>query len=139
VRALLDGNVLITGLLARTGAPARLLLGKWLEGEFELVVTERLLAELEATLARPKLLRHFDEAEVSGFLELLGARHVSDRRRAPARARRLDSRALPACLPPQPLVGGTNGRKLGFTASRFGAGAGAPCSRSGDSWESLSL
>jgi len=68
VRALLDVNVLISGLLARTGAPA-LLLGKWLEGEFELVVTERLLAELEATLARPKL--RFDEADVRGFLELL--------------------------------------------------------------------
>jgi uncharacterized protein len=70
VRALLDVNVLISGLLARTGAPARLL-EKWLEGEFELVVTERLLVELEATLARPKLRRHFDEAEVSGFLDLL--------------------------------------------------------------------
>jgi putative PIN family toxin of toxin-antitoxin system len=70
VRALLDVNVLISGLLARAGAPA-LLLARWLEGEFELVVTERLLAELEATLARPKLRRHFDEAEVNGFLELL--------------------------------------------------------------------
>jgi putative PIN family toxin of toxin-antitoxin system len=70
VRALLDVNVLISGLLARTGAPA-VLLGKWLEGEFELVVTERVLAELEATLARPKLRRRFDEAEVSGFLQLL--------------------------------------------------------------------
>jgi len=70
VRALLDVNVLISGLLARTGAPA-LLLGKWLEGEFELIVTERLLAELEATLARPKLRRLLDEAEVSGFLELV--------------------------------------------------------------------
>ena len=70
MRALFDANVLISGLLTRAGAPA-LLLGKWLEGEFELVVTERLLAELEATLARPKLRRHFDEAEVSGFLDLL--------------------------------------------------------------------
>jgi len=70
VRALLDVNVLISGLLSRTGAPAGLL-GKWLEGEFEIVVTERLLAELEATLGRPKLRRHFDEAEVSGFLALL--------------------------------------------------------------------
>jgi uncharacterized protein len=70
VRALFDANVLISGLLSRTGAPT-LLLAKWLEGEFELVVTDRLLAEVEATLARPKLRRHFDQAEVSGFLELL--------------------------------------------------------------------
>ncbi len=70
MRALFDVNVLISGLLSRTGAPARLL-GKWLEGEFELVVTERLLAELEVTLRRPKLRRHFDDTDVSGFLELL--------------------------------------------------------------------
>ena len=70
MRALFDVNVLISGLLSRTGAPARLL-GMWLEGEFELVVTERLLAELEATLARPKLRRHFDEEEVGEFLQLL--------------------------------------------------------------------
>ncbi len=70
MRALLDVNVLISGLLARTGAPARLL-GRWLEGEFELVVTGSLLAELEATLARPKLRRHVDEAEAGEFLELL--------------------------------------------------------------------
>jgi putative PIN family toxin of toxin-antitoxin system len=70
VRALFDANVLISSLLSRAGAPARLL-AKWLEGEFELVATERLLAELEATLARSKLRRHLDEAEISGFLELL--------------------------------------------------------------------
>jgi uncharacterized protein len=70
VRALLDVNVLISGLLARSGAPAHLL-GKWLEGEFELVATERLLAELETTLARPKLGLHIDEVEVSEFVQLL--------------------------------------------------------------------
>ncbi len=85
MRALFAVNVLISGLLARAGAPA-LLLGKWLEGEFELVVTERLLAELEATLARPKLRRHFDEAEVSGFLELLRglAESIEDPEAAPS-------------------------------------------------------
>jgi len=70
VRALFDANVLISGLLSRAGAPAQLL-AKWLEGEFELVVTDRLLAELEATLARPKLRRHLDRGEAGGFLELL--------------------------------------------------------------------
>lgn len=70
MRALLDVNVLISSLLARSGAPASLL-GKWLEGEFELVVTERLLGELEGTLARPKIRAHIDEAEGKRFLELL--------------------------------------------------------------------
>jgi uncharacterized protein len=70
VRALLDVNVLIAGLLSRTGSPARLL-GKWLEGEFELVIADLLLDELEKTLARPKLRRLLDDDEISAFLELL--------------------------------------------------------------------
>ena len=70
MRALFDANVLISGLLSRRGAPAQLL-ARWLEGEFELVVTDRLFTELEATLARPKLRRHLDEVDVRGFLDLL--------------------------------------------------------------------
>jgi putative PIN family toxin of toxin-antitoxin system len=70
VRALLDANVLISGLLSRTGAPAQLL-AKWVEGSFELVVSERLIAEVEATFARPKLRRRFQNEEIEEFLELL--------------------------------------------------------------------
>ncbi len=70
MRALLDVNVLIAGLLSRTGSPARLL-GKWLEGEFELVISDLLLDELEKTLARPKLRRLLNDDEISAFLELL--------------------------------------------------------------------
>lgn len=70
MRALLDVNVLIAGLLSATGSPARLL-GKWLEGEFELVLSDRLVDELERTLARPKLRLLLDEEEISAFLELL--------------------------------------------------------------------
>lgn len=70
MRALLDVNVLIAGLLSRTGSPARLL-GKWLEGEFELVVSDLLLDELEKTLQRPKLRRLLDDDEVTAFLKLL--------------------------------------------------------------------
>ena len=41
---------------------------------------------MEATLARPKLRRHFDEAEVSGFLELLRglAESIEDPEAAPS-------------------------------------------------------
>jgi putative PIN family toxin of toxin-antitoxin system len=70
VRALLDVNVFIAGLLSRTGSPA-LLLGKWLEGEFELVISDRLLDELEHTLARPKIRRLLDDDDVGAFLGLL--------------------------------------------------------------------
>jgi uncharacterized protein len=89
VRALFDANVLISGLLSRVGAPAHLL-ARWLEGEFELVVTERLLQELEATLARPKLRRQLDEAEISGFLELL--RGLAERVEDPEAGPRITSK-----------------------------------------------
>jgi hypothetical protein len=39
VRAVLDPNVLIAALLSPTGAPAQLV-GRWLGGEFELVVSD---------------------------------------------------------------------------------------------------
>jgi uncharacterized protein len=70
VRALLDVNVLIAGLLSRTGPPARLL-GRWLEGDFELVLSNRLVGELEKTLSRPKLRRLLNDEESRAFLELL--------------------------------------------------------------------
>jgi len=86
VRALLDVNVLIAALLSRTGAPAQLV-GKWLSGEFELVVSERLLAELAATLARPKFRHRLDRGLIEGYLQLLGsglAETAEDPERAPA-------------------------------------------------------
>ena len=73
MRALLDVNVLIAGLLSRTGSPAGLL-GKWLEGEFELVISDLLLAFSRKRLpadVRPKLRRLLDDDEISAFLELL--------------------------------------------------------------------
>lgn len=70
MRALLDVNVFVAGLLSPTGSPAGLL-GKWLEGEFELVISDLLLDELEHTLARPKIRRLLDDEETRGFLALL--------------------------------------------------------------------
>jgi putative PIN family toxin of toxin-antitoxin system len=54
VRAVLDPNVLISALLSPAGSPARVLRA-WDAGQFELVVSPLLLAELERALAYPKL------------------------------------------------------------------------------------
>ena len=54
MRFVLDVNVFVSGLLSRSGAPAQLL-KRWLDGDFELVVSEQLLDELERTLAAPKI------------------------------------------------------------------------------------
>jgi putative PIN family toxin of toxin-antitoxin system len=64
LRAVLDPNVIISGLLSASGAPADVLRACD-RGEFEVVVSPKLLAELERALAYPKLRRHIsaDEAK----------------------------------------------------------------------------
>jgi putative PIN family toxin of toxin-antitoxin system len=75
VRAVLDANVLIAALLSPSGAPARIL-SRWLSGDFELVVSERLLAELERALAYPKLRRLITKRDADEFVSLLRASTV---------------------------------------------------------------
>jgi putative PIN family toxin of toxin-antitoxin system len=70
LRAVLDANVLISALLSRTGAPARLLLA-WQEGRFELIVSPGLLAELGRALAYPKLCRLIPASDAEAFVAWL--------------------------------------------------------------------
>jgi putative PIN family toxin of toxin-antitoxin system len=84
VRAVLDVNVLISALLSRTGAPARLV-ELWLAGELELVVSEMLLAELERALAYPKVRDRIPRADAERFVLLVRelAEFVPDSAAAP--------------------------------------------------------
>ena len=70
MRVVLDVNVLVAALLSRAGAPGRLV-ALWLEGAFELVISEQLLAELRRTLAHPKLRRHVSRDDAADFIALL--------------------------------------------------------------------
>jgi probable toxin-antitoxin system toxin component, PIN family len=70
LRVVLDVNVLVSALLSRAGAPGRLL-ALWLEGAFELVVSEELLAELGRALAYPKLREHISPEDAADFIALL--------------------------------------------------------------------
>jgi putative PIN family toxin of toxin-antitoxin system len=70
VRAVLDPNVLISVLLSRDGAPARVVRA-WLDGRFELVVSEALLAELERALGSPKLRMRIPGEDGRAFAALL--------------------------------------------------------------------
>ena len=54
MRAVVDVNVLISGVLSAKGSSAEILRASR-NGEFELIVSELLLAELRRTLAYPKL------------------------------------------------------------------------------------
>ena len=87
MRAVLDPNVLISALLAPNGAPAQAL-SRWVGGEYDLVVSPFLLAELERALAYPKLrARIAPEAagEIVSFLER-AAILMMDREKSPRRS-----------------------------------------------------
>jgi putative PIN family toxin of toxin-antitoxin system len=70
LRFVLDVNVLVSALLSKHGAPGRLIT-QWLEGGFELVVSEELLAELIQTLGYPRLRERVPEEDATEFVELL--------------------------------------------------------------------
>jgi uncharacterized protein len=70
LRVVLDVNVLVSALLSRAGAPGRLI-ALWLEGAFELVVSEELLTELGRALAYPKLREHVSREDAADFIALL--------------------------------------------------------------------
>jgi putative PIN family toxin of toxin-antitoxin system len=84
VRAVLDPNVLISALLSRDGTPAQVLRA-WLDGAFELIVSDQLLSELERALAYPKLRARVQPSEADEFSELLrrSAKTVEDPRDVP--------------------------------------------------------
>ena len=70
MRAVLDPNILVAALLSRTGTPAQLV-SRWLAGEFELVASEALIAELERALAYPKLRARISPDEAASFIAVL--------------------------------------------------------------------
>lgn len=72
MQAVLDPNVLVSSLLSRSGTPAELL-RRWLAGEFELIISPVLLAELERVLLYPKLGRRIARQDAAEFVELLRA------------------------------------------------------------------
>ena len=87
MRAVLDPNILISALLSRSGAPAQIV-ARWLAGEFELVVSESLLAELERALAYPKLRARVAAGDAAELVALLrtAAELAPDRPDAPRRS-----------------------------------------------------
>lgn len=70
MRAVLDPNVLISAILSPRGAPAAIL-RRWLEGDFEVVVSDTLLAELERALAYPKLRKRVAAPDAAAYVALV--------------------------------------------------------------------
>jgi putative PIN family toxin of toxin-antitoxin system len=67
VRAVVDPNVVISGALSPSGAPADVL-RSLAGGEFELIVSQSLLDELRRALAYPKLRRHVGESDATDLI-----------------------------------------------------------------------
>jgi putative PIN family toxin of toxin-antitoxin system len=70
LRAVLDPNVIISALLSPAGSPAKVLTAGF-RGEFEIVVSPQLLAELERALGYPKLRTRITAHETLELLEVL--------------------------------------------------------------------
>ncbi len=69
-RAVLDSNVFVSALITPVGSSAKLV-EEMRTGGLEVIVSPRLLAELETVLGRPKFRHYVDADAVRAFLELL--------------------------------------------------------------------
>jgi uncharacterized protein len=67
VRAVVDVNVLISAALSGRGASAEIL-RRGRDGAFELVISERLMAELTRALAYPKLRKRIPGEKAAAFV-----------------------------------------------------------------------
>ncbi|MBA2522563.1 MAG: putative toxin-antitoxin system toxin component, PIN family [Solirubrobacterales bacterium] len=70
MRAVLDPNVLISAVLSENGPPAELL-RRWQRGEFDLVISAELVAELARALAYPKLRKLVPEAVAAAYVDMV--------------------------------------------------------------------
>ncbi len=73
ITAVFDTNVLASGLTIRGGVPDRLLRA-WLSDQFELVVSEHILTELERTFHKPYFRARLTSRQIARNLALLRRR-----------------------------------------------------------------
>ena len=70
IRAVLDTNVIVSGVLSKKGIPARILRA-WLEDRFHLVTSRAILEELRRVLRYPKISRRhgWSDLQILEFVE----------------------------------------------------------------------
>jgi len=90
VRAVVDTNLVISGLISERGAPHQVL-AAWRQGRFTLLMTPELLAEYERVLARPLFAERYGltEEERTAFLRRVqsGGRRVPSSTTLPVNVR----------------------------------------------------
>jgi putative PIN family toxin of toxin-antitoxin system len=67
VRAVVDVNVLVSGVLSAKGRSAEILRASR-DGQYELIVSDKLIAELKRTLAYPKLRKRIPAEKAASFV-----------------------------------------------------------------------
>jgi putative PIN family toxin of toxin-antitoxin system len=67
ITAVLDANVLISGLISSVGPPGRIL-DAWMEGEFQLFVSPQIMDELKRVLGYPKIRQRLKKEQLTGLL-----------------------------------------------------------------------
>ena len=75
-RVVLDANVYVSALLAPTGSPARIL-ERWADGQFDVIASPLLLAEVERVLRRPKLKQSIPVAQIHALLSALSEEGIT--------------------------------------------------------------
>lgn len=70
ISAVLDTNILASGTVTASTSPGQIL-DRWLDGQFELVVSEHIIEELESTLNKPYFQKHLTPKATTAFTELL--------------------------------------------------------------------
>jgi putative PIN family toxin of toxin-antitoxin system len=70
VKAVVDPNVIISALLSPGGAPAEVLRA-WIDGDYELIASPKLLGELGRALRYPKLRARVNAREAAELVDLL--------------------------------------------------------------------
>jgi hypothetical protein len=77
MRVVLDANVFVSALMNRQGSPRRILVG-WEEDQFDVLVSEPIIAELGRVLRYPRIVRRHrqSEAAIEHFLGMLASQAV---------------------------------------------------------------
>ena len=70
ISAVLDTNILASGTVTASTPPGQVI-DAWRNGQFILVTSKHILAELERTLQKPYFQTYLTKTQVSDFIELL--------------------------------------------------------------------
>lgn len=70
ISAVLDTNTLASGTVTAATPPGQIL-DAWEEGQFELIVSEHIIDELERTLQKPYFRKHVKADDVASLIDLL--------------------------------------------------------------------